>query len=347
VFILIRANRLFFLILVALLVFFAIATMGVVGFYQTQVQQPLGIPRNTLFEIKTGASSHHVMMEVLKKSKSSIHPIVGKIWLKLTFTEQTIKTGWYELNPNMSVQDAFDVFVTGKQKQFNIALVEGLTFQQWHEALTNNVHLYNDLSKKKENELNEMASNRFDAPVSSLEGVFLADTYFFEHGQAISQILERALDAMVQALSDLEQSVSLPYVLRNRYEAISLASIVEKETALSSERPRIAGVFINRLEKNMRLQTDPTVIYGLGSDFDGNLTRAHLRSATPYNTYVIKGLPPSPIAMVGREALRAVYHYEQNDFFYFVAKGQGAHAFSKTLNEHNQAVKQYQLKNRQ
>lgn len=339
-------HRPFLLLISALVLVFALTIVTLVGYYYSQVQQSLNISQTRLFEVKPGASSHRVLFDILESSDNPIHPLIGKMWLKLAFSDKTIKTGWYELNAEMTLEDVFSLFASGKQKQFDIALVEGLRFHQWKHILTSSPYLHDDWNSEVESKLLDQASRLFNAPISSLEGMFLADTYFFEYKKPLSEVLLRALNAMHDALFHLEQNVSLPYVLHNKYEAITLASIVEKETALSRERPLIAGVFINRLEKNMRLQTDPTVIYGLGSEFDGNLTRAHLRSPTPYNTYVIKGLPPSPIAMVGREALHAVYHYKQSDFLYFVAKGEGAHAFSHTLQEHNQAVKQYQLRDK-
>jgi UPF0755 protein len=176
--------------------------------------------------------------------------------------------------------------------------------------------------------------------------MFLADTYQFHRGMSDVDLLKRA-HALLQTELDTawrERAKELPY--KSAYEALIMASIVEKETALSSERPTIAGVFVQRLQKGMKLQTDPTVIYGMGDRYKGNIRRADLRRPTPYNTYTNAGLPPTPIAMVGREAIRAALHPDQSKWLYFVAKGDGSHQFSATLEAHNRAVKQYQLKRR-
>jgi UPF0755 protein len=178
---------------------------------------------------------------------------------------------------------------------------------------------------------------------SSAEGLFLADTYFFTANTATSSILTRAHKAMLDYVETQWQQRQADLPLNSPYDALILASIIEKETAVSAERTKIAGVFVNRLRKNMRLQTDPTVIYGIGDAYDGNITRKHLRTPTPYNTYTIKGLPPTPIAMAGKEAIWAALNPMETDALYFVARGDGSHEFSSSLAAHNAAVRKYQL----
>jgi len=174
-----------------------------------------------------------------------------------------------------------------------------------------------------------------------LEGLFLAETYHFPFGTTDLEILKRANRRLEKILDQhwANRQPNLP--IKTPYEALILASIIEKETAIASERGRIASVFVNRLNKRMRLQTDPTVIYGLGDAYDGNLRKKDLRTPTPFNTYTIFGLPPTPIAMAGEASIKAALNPEQSNYLYFVASGSGGHVFSKTLNEHNRAVRAY------
>jgi UPF0755 protein len=176
------------------------------------------------------------------------------------------------------------------------------------------------------------------------EGRFFPDTYYYTRGMSDVQLLQRAYQTMTQFLARAwqERDPDLPY--QKPYEALIMASIIEKETGAPDERRQIAGVFVRRLQKHMRLQTDPTVIYGIGADFDGNLRRRDLTTDTPYNTYRRRGLPPSPIAMPGAEAIIAALHPDDSDKLYFVARGDGSHYFSATIEEHNRAVRKYQLK---
>ncbi|MBU25472.1 MAG: hypothetical protein CMD99_05520 [Gammaproteobacteria bacterium] len=181
---------------------------------------------------------------------------------------------------------------------------------------------------------------------SDHEGVFLAETYLWQQKMSKDALLKQAHESLLLVLSEAWEGSdpTVRSILSSPYELLILASIVEKETALTSERPRIAGVFLERLKRQMRLQTDPTVIYGIGDSFDGNLTREHLREKTAYNTYRIEGLPPTPIAIVGPEALVAVAHPDMRGELYFVADGSGGHVFSRTLKAHNANVQKYQLK---
>jgi UPF0755 protein len=180
--------------------------------------------------------------------------------------------------------------------------------------------------------------------MANAEGQFFPDTYFYHKGMSDKQILLTANERLRNVLQDAWSSRSESVAVKTPYEALILASIVEKETGKLDERDLIAGVFTRRLMLGMRLQTDPTVIYGLGNAFDGNLTRKHLQQSSPYNTYVIDGLPPAPIALASEAAIRASLNPKDEGYLFFVAKGDGSHVFSKTLEEHNQAVKAFQLK---
>lgn len=249
------------------------------------------------------------------------------------------------LRPGQSLVDAFTLFTQGDEHLFAVSLVEGLTLAQWLDALRANQYLVFDVNEQTLSNLTQ--GNSVDwccENAQHTEGAFLADTYFFTKGTKASDVLKRAHRALITFVSQEWEKRAEDLPLSSPYDALILASIIEKETAVPKERDMIAGIFINRLNKNMRLQTDPTVIYGIGSEFDGNITRKHLRTATPYNTYVIKGLPPTPIAMAGKAAIHAALHPLATDALYFVAKGDGSHQFSNTLKAHNAAVRKYQLK---
>jgi UPF0755 protein len=314
------------------------------SWWQQQIGQGLTLDGPQEFTVATGKSPVWVVNELVKKGYSQVRPWVAKIWLKLYFSGRQIKAGTYLLQPNSTIPDVFDLLASGDEYQFGVTLVEGQTLNQWLAVLKNNPHLSDDITPEVLSSIQRQAGELLSHSVTSLEGVLLADTYYFVNGSKSSTILRRAILAMENFLREYwpNRQLNLPY--DTQYEALIMASIIEKETALAQERELIAGVFVNRLRKNMRLQTDPTVIYGIGKDFDGNLTRAHLRQLTPYNTYRIKGLPPTPIAMAGRDAIIAALHPLDTQALYFVARGDGSHYFSTTLDEHNQAVREYQLK---
>jgi UPF0755 protein len=218
-------------------------------------------------------------------------------------------------------------------------LIEGQTFKEMLALIRTNDNLVHILDGAGAQEIMTRLGHAGENP----EGRFLPDTYHFPQGTTDLSFLQRAYNAMEHCLAEqwAKRDAGLP--LNSPYEAVTLASIVEKETGLAEERPRIAGVFIRRLQKGMRLQTDPTVIYGLGKRFDGDLRASDLRADTPYNTYTRDGLPPSPIAMPGIASIRAVLHPAKGDALYFVAKGNGSHYFSRTLKEHEDAVQKFQL----
>jgi UPF0755 protein len=265
------------------------------------------------------------------------------IWMgRLTGSTTRIKAGTYQLTPGTTPEGLLKQLVEGKVAQFPLTLVEGWSFRQVLDALAAHPRLKQTLTGLSDEDI--MA--RLGHPGEHPEGRFYPDTYRFPQGLSDLAFLQRAYHAMEERLAyEWERRAEgLPY--RNAYEGLIMASIVEKETGLTSERPIIAGVFVRRLQKRMRLQTDPTVIYGLGLDFDGNLRRRDLENTTPYNTYRIRGLPPTPIAMPGGDALHAAFHPAPGDELYFVSRGDGSHKFSATLEEHNAAVVKYQLKGR-
>ncbi len=253
-----------------------------------------------------------------------------------------IKSGEYQISNTETWHQLLEKWVLGQVVVRQVTLVEGWTINQALEQLHKQERLVQTLSSIKSAELLAKLPKDNNFP----EGWFFADTYSYQSGDSDLDILERAHLRMIRELDDSWQKRADNLPLASPYEGLILASIVEKETGVKSERPRIAGVFIERLRRGMRLQTDPTVIYGLGESYQGNLTRTHLRQATDYNTYVISGLPPTPIALVGKESLDAVFQPLEEDYLYFVAKGDGSHYFSKTLEEHNNAVRRYQIEKR-
>lgn len=259
------------------------------------------------------------------------------LYTKLSGVGRQAKAGEYELTADMSALDILYLLISGKGVQYNVTLVEGHNIRDTLSRLQNTEKLRYDLP----------TDWREIMPFLGLEGhpegKFFPDTYSFTAGTRASEILARAQMRLERVLAEEWQKKAddLPY--KNKYEALIMASIVEKETAVPEEREQIAGVFVRRLQKRMRLETDPTVIYGMGEKYQGNIRRKDLRTKTPYNTYRIKGLPPTPIALVGREAIHAALHPADGEALYFVAMGDGRHYFSSTLAEHNKAVREYQI----
>ncbi|HQO16052.1 MAG TPA: endolytic transglycosylase MltG [Methylotenera sp.] len=259
---------------------------------------------------------------------------------KLLNKESTLQAGNYTLNKNVSPYQLLLSLNNGKATQGSITFIEGRTFAQMREKMARNDALKQTVTNLSEAEILKLVgSNRTKA-----EGLFFPDTFYFDRNTADTVILQRSYDAMQSKLDAAWQkrAPNLPY--KNSYEALIMASIVEKETGKASERAMIAGVFINRLRIGMRLQTDPTVIYGMGVEYQGNIRKKDLLKDTPYNTYTRDGLPPTPIAMPGLAAIEAALHPETTKALYFVGKGDGSHAFSNSLQEHNRAVVKYQLK---
>jgi len=259
-------------------------------------------------------------------------------WFRWSGQARRIRAGSYEIETGATPRTLLEKMVQGDEALEAVRLIEGWTFRQFRQALARAPHLKQLSAGMTEAEL--MAA--IGAPGQSAEGRFFPDTYLYSRGVSDLTVLKRAHRAMSERLAAVwaERAEDLP--LRSPDEALILASIVEKETGIESDRGQIAGVFVNRLRIGMLLQTDPTVIYGLGEAFDGNLRKRDLQQDTPWNTYTRAGLPPTPIAMPGLAALRAAVRPQGTRALYFVARGDGSSAFSPTLEDHNRAVNRYQ-----
>lgn len=260
---------------------------------------------------------------------------------RLLNKQSYLQAGSYTLNKNVSPYQLLLSLNHGKTTQGSITFIEGRTFAQMQEKIIKNDAIKQTLTGLSESEMLKLMGSDY----SVAEGLFFPDTFYFDRNTTDTVILKRSYDSMQSKLAKAWQArdANLPY--KNSYQALIMASIIEKETGKAAERPMIAGVFINRLRMGMRLQTDPTVIYGMGKYYDGNLRKKDLIADTPYNTYTRDGLPPTPIAMPGMAAINAALHPATTKALYFVGKGDGSHLFSNNLADHNLAVVRYQLKN--
>lgn len=306
------------------------------------VNQPLSL-RSSLVDFHVAAgSSLRAAIGQMRAAGIELQPTLLLLVARLQGADTGIKAGSYSVNQGVTARQLLDKLTRGRVTQGDVTLVEGWTLRQWRARLDAHPDLLPDSRGLSEAEI----SRRLGLEHQHLEGWLFPDTYLFDKQSSSLDLLARAVREMQRRLAEEWQARApgLPY--RTPYEALIMASIVEKETGREADRELVAAVFVNRLRIGMPLQTDPTVIYGLGERFAGKLTRAHLREPTPYNTYTNPGLPPTPIAMVGREAIRAALNPADGDTLYFVARGDGSHAFSRTLDEHNRAVREYQLKRR-
>jgi len=290
-------------------------------------------------DLKSGSSLRSVSQQLTKLGLLK-EPWSFVLMVRSFGRASDIKAGNYLIEANIAPYKLFVTLTNGNISQDGITFIEGWTFAQMRNALNNNESVKHMIMSSTDQEI----LAELGASETIPEGLFFPDTYYFSRNSTDKSILKRAYQAMQTKLNVAWQArdAGLPY--HSPYEALIMASIVEKETGKASERPQIAGVFVNRLNIGMRLQTDPTVIYGLGEHFDGNLRKQDLLSDTPYNTYTRAGLPPSPISMPGLASIEAALHPAATKAIYFVGKGDGSHAFSTTLAEHNRAVMQYQIK---
>jgi len=288
--------------------------------------------------IEPGTSLKQLVHD-LKKNKDVDYPFYLVWYARWQGVANQIKAGEYEFLPGIKPDEFLDQIVMGRVKQYSLTLIEGWTFGQLMDAVNQHDKLEHSLAGLDQNGI----MSRLGWPEQHPEGRFYPDTYHINRGMTDVAFLQRAYLAMQERLEQAwqQRAEGLPY--NNPYEVLIMASIIEKETAVPDERQQIAGVFVRRLQKKMRLQTDPTVIYGLGEQFDGNLTRHGLKLYTPYNTYLNSGLPPTPIAMPGGDSIHAALHPAPGEALYFVSRGDGTHHFSATIEEHNDAVTRYQL----
>ena len=292
-------------------------------------------------EIPRGASLR-VAVERLDKAGIKVRATQFELLARAFGRSRDLKAGNYQFAAAMTPVELLEKLTRGDVTQAEVRLIEGWTFAQLRAALDASPDLRHDTLGIADAEI----LSRLQAAEKHPEGLFFPDTYLFAKGSSDLAVLRRAYRAMQRHLAaewDTRQS-NVPY--RSAYEALIMASIIEKETGRASERDTIGGVLINRLRIGMRLQVDPTIIYGLGSTFDGNLTKIHLVTDGPYNTYTRAGLPPTPIAMPGIASLRSAMRPAKTDAFYYVSRGDGSSHFSRTIDEHNRAVAKYQLKRR-
>ena len=334
------------IVLFLFLCFILLAGAGFWGFQQLQqvMQQPVNVQSDQLLTIERGTTGNK-LVGLLEKERILDNAELLSWLLKLHPELNKVKAGTYSLNGVKTVEDLLKLLNSGKEAQFNVQFIEGNTFKNWRKRLENAPHLKQTLKGKSEQEIFQLlalpkVSKTIDEWMK-IDGWLYPDTYNYTPNSTDLELLQRAAERMKKALDKAwnERDKGLP--LENPYEMLILASIVEKETGIAAERPQVASVFINRLKAKMKLQTDPTVIYGMGEDYNGNIRKKDLETPTPYNTYVIDGLPPTPIAMPSEDALQAVAHPAQTEFYYFVADGTSGHKFSRNLNEHNKAVQEY------
>lgn len=289
------------------------------------------------FHIAQGSGLRSVA-RLVSEAGAPVHPWVFIALGKLLRAETNVKAGSYEIASGVTPFQLMEKLTRGDVTQTEIAFIEGWTFRQMRDRLNAHPEIRHDSAALTEGEILQ----RIGAKESRTEGLFFPDTYLFSKRSSDLEVLARAYRAMQRHVARewVTRAAGLPY--REPYQALIMASIVEKETGREADRPLIAAVFTNRLRQGMLLQTDPTVIYGVGEKFDGNLHKRDLLADTPYNTYTRAGLPPTPIAMPGLASLQATLHPADSQSLYFVARGDGSSHFSSTLDEHNQAVNRYQ-----
>ena len=303
-------------------------------------QEPLAVPEGGFPVTVAAGDSLRKVVNSLHEAGVLPYPDLVVLYGRWTGVDQQIKRGEYLLPSPATAESLLSLLRSGKVVQYQVTLPEGITLAQALDILARENALEQVLEGPADGRILELV-----APGGQPEGLFFPDSYHYSRGATDWDIVQRA-HAQMQAILAQEwqgRAEELPY--ETAYDALIMASIIERETGLPSEREEIAGVFVRRLLLGMRLQTDPTIIYGLGSSFDGNLKRKHLADAdNPYNTYRHGGLPPTPIALPGRAAIHAALHPAAGDALYFVARGDGGHVFSATLAEHEQAVRKYQLR---
>jgi UPF0755 protein len=314
-----------------------IVSVAAVAGFSYWAKQPLTTGEPAIEFTVAPGSSVGAAGQQMEKAGVPVNPFLFALLARVTGQSARIKAGSYELKPDTTPRRLLTQLVRGEFAQESVTIIEGWTFRQMRDALAAHKTLRHDTAKLSDNELIGKIAPDFKAP----EGLFFPDTYLFAKGASDLQIYKQAHQMLMSHLRAAweKRDRSLPYT--TPYEALIMASIVEKETGQKSERAMIAGVFVNRLRTGMLLQTDPTVIYGMGEKYAGKIAKRDLETDTPYNTYVRTGLPPTPIALPGVESLAAALAPAKTEALYFVSRGDGTSQFSGNLNDHNRAVNQY------
>ena len=310
------------------------------SFYNTlysTIDQP-----KKMVTINKGQTYYGLVDEWDKNTKLFVAPL-AKLYIKFT-VDKRLHSGVYQLPENPSFAKMLEVIAQGEKVAFvRVQIIEGKTANNLYQTLLANKGIKNEVITGDKVDIAKLGLNIPEAyhPNDNLEGWFSPDTYYFNEGSSDKKVLTDLFNRQYDALMEnwANRQTDLPY--KTPYEALIMASIIEKETSVASEREEVAGVFVNRLKKNMRLQTDPTVIYGMGKRYNGNIRKSDLEEKTPYNTYQIDGLPPTPIALPSVASIKAALHPNQTDSLYFVATGNGGHKFTSNLEDHNQAVQDY------
>jgi UPF0755 protein len=324
-----------------LLLFMAVVSGSGYWLYKYRLTVPLPLFNNIHYTVESNATLSEVAKDLMAKGLLDYPTALA--WVNLARFQKRahlIKAGEYQVPVGTTPQQLLDIMISGKTIQHTLTIPEGWNFHQLMTA----VHAHPQLVQTLKGLSDDVIMVKLGWPKQHPEGRFYPDTYLFPTGTTDVEFLQRAYKMMQTKLAAVWQQRNQDLPLKTPDEALVLASLIEKETAAAEERPLIAGVFIRRLKKNMLLQTDPTVIYALGKNFDGNIRKQDLKTISPYNTYINKGLPPTPIAMPGKSALEAAVNPAPGEELFFVAKGDGSHHFSKTYEEHECAVIEYQLK---
>ncbi|NRB41614.1 MAG: endolytic transglycosylase MltG [Pseudomonadales bacterium] len=315
-------------------------TMLSAGLALKELSKPLTLENSVRVDVVYGDSIYKVAAK-LHKADIVNYPKLW-VWYARAFDmAEKIKVGEYQVESGTSQLQVLDDIVKGKVVQYTVTFLEGWTTADAIKALHKSQGIVKTLEAKDHKLI--LTSIGADQRFSHSEGLLYPETYQYSRGNKDRDIMRQAYQRLIKELDAawLAREKNLPY--KNAYEALTMASIIERETAVESERKQIAGVFVRRLNKGMKLQTDPTVIYGMGDAYKGKIRSRDLRKPTPYNTYTIKALPPTPISLPTAASIKAALHPLDNGMIYFVAKGNGQHQFSKTLTQHNAAVKKYQL----
>ncbi|EWG99050.1 endolytic transglycosylase MltG [Halomonas sp. BC04] len=327
--------------LAVLVVVAGVAAFAGYRYWESRLEAPIAVEEETLYEVPRGAGFNRAVTDLAERG------VIEDVWAFRLLTRlepeaiPRLRAGEYMLEPGMSGRDLIELLGSDRVVTYPLTIPEGWTFRQMRAHLDSAPKLENRTEGLSDEEVMALLDREGRFP----EGWFFPDTYRYHKGMSDLDILRQAMLRMERILDEVWEGRSDDLTIETPYEALIMASLIERETGAPEERREIAGVFKRRMETGMRLQTDPTVIYGMGERYEGRITRADLREATPYNTYVIDGMPPTPIAMPGRASLEAAVDPLPGDTFYFVSRGDGTHHFSRTLREHNNAVNRY-IRNR-